>query len=101
MNLVSVNPSTEKEKFVQYFNCEAFFVYRQKNIISIMQDSLIEVETLTTDMKKLKMQKVNVHSTKKSSVSSFCEGCKELQQKVDGLEQDNAQLWTVVNSLIT
>ena len=45
------------------------------------------------------MQKVNVHSTKKPSISTFCEGCKELQQKVDGLEQkvdglqqDNAEL---------
>ena len=69
-------------------------------------------------MKKLKMQKVNVHSTKKPAISTFCEGCKELQQEVDvlnaklnqkvdelqqsndGLQQSNAELWTAVNSLV-
>ena len=84
------NPNTDQEELIQSFNCETFFMDEKKRISTIVQDSLLEVEAIKEEKKKLggekKTQKIS------PSVPTTCAGCKELERSIVRLEQSNVEL---------
>ena len=84
------NPNTDQEELIQSFNCETFFMDEKKRISTIVQDSLLEVEAIKEEKKKLGGEKKTPKIS--PSVPTTCAGCKELERSIVRLEQSNVEL---------
>ena len=91
------NPNTDQEELIQSFNCETFFMDEKKRNSTIVQDSLLEVEPIKEEKKKLGGEKKTPKIS--PSVPTTCAGCKELersitllQSNITLLQSDNVEL---------
>jgi hypothetical protein len=84
------NPNTDQEEIIQSFNCETFFMDEKKRISTIVQDSLLEVEAIKEEKKKLGGEKKTPKIS--HSVPNTCAGCKELERRIVRLEQSYVRL---------